>query len=60
MAKRKPTKEIPLPPPGGTLDDLCPICGEPVKEGDEWSIVEGVVAHVPCADKHRPDDGDHS
>jgi hypothetical protein len=51
MAKRKTKQPPKIPVPGGTLDDLCPICGEPVKDDDEWSIVEGQVAHVPCADR---------
>ena len=31
-----------------TLDDLCPICGEPIRDGEPWTIVDGQMVHEHC------------
>ena len=31
-----------------TLDDLCPVCGEPIKDGEPWTIVDGEMVHERC------------
>ena len=38
-----------LSDPMDALDDLCPICDNPILEGEQWTIHDGQIAHEHCA-----------
>lgn len=34
------------------LDDICPICGEAIKDGDEWTRLDtDQLAHLDCVER---------
>jgi hypothetical protein len=33
------------------LGDICPICGEPVADDEEWTRVGNEIAHLFCVEK---------
>lgn len=37
---------------GSFLDDLCPVCGKPIKDGEPWSMnKDNEMCHEICAEE---------
>lgn len=38
-------------PSSDSLDDICPICGKPVKDDEPWSMTDhNEIAHEVCVE----------
>jgi hypothetical protein len=42
--------------PVDPLDDVCPVCEQPILDGQEWTRLEGgEIAHLHCIEKGNSD-----
>lgn len=36
------------------LADICPLCGEPIRDGDQWTLRDGEMVHKACDQEIEP------